>query len=356
VWIGLLGDLVIRTDEEVLQITAGKQRAVLAALAVGPGEAVPADALAEVVWDGTPPASWNVTIRNYIQRLRYALRDAGDCIVTSPQGYLLRAADTEVDLLAFEAECKSGHAASDAGDWPGASAKFAAALGMFRGTPFSGIPSRTIRDTYVPYLDEARLASLAARIDADLQLLPCRAAALVPELQKLSREQPLHERFRAQLMLALYRSGRQADALAAFRQARQVSIGELGVEPGRNLVALHQRMLAADPALLLRPQRSDARPRRPDHRATSALRPRHGTRRRWDSQFRYLTPTEGSDEADSGGPPDGSPDRAAAREPASARGHYGHRRRRLRASGRCPGPVRRACSQSRDVRCAHRHA
>ena len=280
-WIGLLGDLVIRTHEEVLQITAGKQRAVLAALAVRPGEAVPADALAEVVWDRTPPASWNVTIRNYIQRLRRALKGAGDCIVTSPQGYLLRAADTEVDLLAFEAERRGGHAASDAGDWPEASARFAAALGMFRGTPFAGIPSRKIRDAYVPYLEEARLASLAARIDADLQLLPCRAAAMVPELRQLSREHRLHERFRGQLMLALYRSGRQADAMAAFRQARQVSIGELGVEPGQNLTALHQRMLAGDPDLLLRPQRSDTRARRSDHRATSALQPLHRPQRRW---------------------------------------------------------------------------
>lgn len=197
------------------------------------------------------PPSWHTTIRNYIKRLRHVLeREAGSRILTRPPGYLLQADRSEVDVLWFETLCKSGRAAARGGDWQQASATLSAADALWRGTPFADIPSRPIRDAYVPYLQELRLAAQETRIDADLRLAPSRAADVVPELQELSRQHPERERFRAQLMLALYRCGRQADALAVYQRARQFSISELGMEPGADLQETHRRVLAADQALL----------------------------------------------------------------------------------------------------------
>lgn len=248
--IELLGPLVITTTEnEHLRVAAGKQRSLLAALAVQARDVVPSATLAEAVWDGGPPGSWEVTLRNYVRRLRLALgQEVGGRITTNPPGYLLKADSYELDLLEFEARRKEGLAAAAAANWPQAAARLSEAEALWRGTPFADIPSRTVRDTHLPYLHEARLAVLAMRIEADLRL--SRAADVIPELQRLTSQHPEQERFRAQLMLALYRCGRQADALAAFRAARQFSVHELGLAPGRELTDLHQRVIEADEGLL----------------------------------------------------------------------------------------------------------
>jgi len=273
-WIGLLGPLVITNENQQVKVSAAKQRALFAALAVRPADVVPVDSLAEALWDGDRPASWHITIRNYVKRLRQVLgAELGDRIVTSPPGYRLAIGEEEIDLLAFESFRRAGMAAHRAGDWQLASAKLREADALWRGTPFADIPSRMVRDAHEPYLEEARLAAIETRTDAELRLWPSRAADLIPELQRLTSLHPGRERLRHQLILALYRCGRQADALTAFREARRFSIEELGIEPGLELHELHQRILTADRSLLARHW---ARPRQPS--ATGALLTRH---RRW---------------------------------------------------------------------------
>jgi DNA-binding SARP family transcriptional activator len=250
-WVSLLGPLRITNGEASVRVTAAKQRSLIAALAVSAGDVVPVDSLAEAIWDSVPPASWQVTLRNYIKRLRSTLgADAGGRLFTSPPGYVLQASRSEIDLLAFEELARAGLAAASAGNWLQASAKLSAAATLWRGTPFVDIPSRNIRDEHVPYLEELRLAVLETRIDAEIQLSQFAAADAIPELRRLAARHPARERLRGLLMLALYRTGRQADALAVFREARQFCVDELGVEPGYDIKDLHQRILVADPGLL----------------------------------------------------------------------------------------------------------
>jgi DNA-binding SARP family transcriptional activator len=250
-WIALLGPLWVRSRGRTLQVTAARQRSLLAALAVRAGDVVPAAALAEVVWDGAPPVSWQVTLRNYVRRLRVALGDAaGGRILTRPPGYLLAASPDEVDILSFEAMCRAGRTAARTGDWQTASVTLSAAEGLWRGTPFADIPSGRVRDAHLHYLEEIRLAALEARIDAELRLSPSRVTDVIPDLHRLTGEHPARERFRAQFMLALYRAGRQAHALAVYQAARRYSVSELGVEPGPALQEMHRRILSADPSLL----------------------------------------------------------------------------------------------------------
>jgi DNA-binding SARP family transcriptional activator len=235
-------------------VPAAKQRSLLAALAVRAGDVVPTDALAEAIWDSTPPSSWHATLRNYIKRLRLILGDdIGARILTRSPGYLLQAAPEEIDLLSFERLYQAGRADARTGRWEQASATLSQAAGLWRGTPFADVPSRPIRDAYVPYLEEMRLAALELRIDADLRISPSRAVDVLPELQRFSTERPESERLKSLLMLALYRCGRPHDALAVYRRARQFSIGELAMEPGPELQAMHQRILAADDSLHLVP-------------------------------------------------------------------------------------------------------
>lgn len=221
--------VIAKPAREPLVDLLGGQRSV----AVQARDVVPADALAEAIWDAEPPRSWEVTLRNYVRRLRVLLgAAAGGRIITSPPGYMLKADNDEVDLLAFEILRRDGQAAARGGDWPRAAAKLSEAEALWRGTPFADIPSRFVRDAHLPYLQEARLTALETRINADLRL--SNAADVIPELQRLTSQYPERERFRAQLMLALYRAGRQADALAEFRSARQFSVAELGLGPAES--------------------------------------------------------------------------------------------------------------------------
>jgi DNA-binding SARP family transcriptional activator len=253
-WLGLLGPLFVRTGHMSLGVPAARQRSLLAALAVRAGDVVQAGELAEAVWDGVPPVSWQVTLRNYVRRLRVVLGGLGDRIVTRSPGYLLQAADDEVDILSFEVLCRLGRAAARTGDWEAASAALSSAEALWRGTPFADIPSSRVRDAQLPYLEEMRLAAVEIRIDAELRLSPSRGTDVIPELHRLSMQHPERERFRAQLMLALYQAGRQAHALTVYQTARRYSVSELGIEPGPGLREMHQRILLADPALL--PERS----------------------------------------------------------------------------------------------------
>jgi DNA-binding SARP family transcriptional activator/tetratricopeptide (TPR) repeat protein len=239
-----------------MAVPAARQRALLAVLAVRAGELIPTDELAEIVWDGMPPGRAAVTIRNYVKRLRYQLGSAGRQIVTSRPGYRLEVADDELDLRMFTRLCRDGGAAVRAGDWPAAFSGLGQALGLWRGTPFADAGCERLQREQSPLLAELRLQAAQWRTEAGLAL--GRHAEVASELAGWCAAEPLRERFAALRMLALYRSGRQADALAAYRQARRMLVDELGVEPGEELRRLHQQILARDPFLAAPSQRDVA--------------------------------------------------------------------------------------------------
>ena len=290
-WLAVLGPLVVRPAHAEVRVAAAKQRVVLAALAVRAGQVVSFDELAETVWDGAPPLTARVTLRNYVKCLRQLLGPAGARIITHDPGYLIQLAAGELDVLRFGELSRQGGAAVRAAEWPRASGLLGEALGLWRGEPLADIPSDALRWQTAPRLERLRLQALEWRLDADLNL--GRHADLVPELQGHTAGQPLHERFHAQLMLALYRSGRGAEALAAYDRARGLLARHLGAEPGPELRDLHLRILREDtdlaiPACRMRPpgpgrsagpgrSPGPVRPRaRPDHRQRSraSLRPR----------------------------------------------------------------------------------
>ncbi len=231
---------------------APKQRVILAALALRAGQVASYDELAEIVWDGVPPAGARVAIRNYVKRLRQILGpDAGRRIVTRDPGYALEAGPDEVDALRFTALCSQGGEAirrdATAGTDPGAWELLGEAIGLWRGNPLVDVPSNVLITAEVPRLDALRMQAQEWRMDAGL----ARGlhSELVGELTQLARDHPWRERFHAQLMLALYRCGRQAEALAAYQRTRRMLVDELGVEPGRELRDLQVGILDADPDL-----------------------------------------------------------------------------------------------------------
>ena len=231
---------------------APKQRVILAALALRAGQVASYDELAEIVWDGVPPSGARVAIRNYVKRLRQILGpDAGRRIVTRDPGYALEAGPDEVDALRFTALCTQGGEAvrQDAtpGSDPGAWELLGEAIGLWRGNPLVDVPSNVLITAEVPRLDALRMQAQEWRMDAGL----ARGlhSELVGELTQLALDHPWRERFHAQLMLALYRCGRQAEALAAYQRTRRMLVDELGVEPGRELRDLQAGILDADPGL-----------------------------------------------------------------------------------------------------------
>jgi predicted ATPase/DNA-binding SARP family transcriptional activator len=242
---GILGLLLVHDGDTQREVAGARQRVLLAALLLHTGQVVSADALAEIVWDCAPPAGAEATLRTHVMRLRRVLGPvAGARVVTRPPGYLLRAGASEVDLLRFAASCRDGGRAAKAGDWPRAWQVLGQALGQWRGPALADVSCQVLHRDEVPRLEQQRLQAAEWHIEAGLQL--GRHGELVTRLQDLAAEHPLRERFHAQLMLALHRCGRQAEALAAYRRARTMLADELGVEPGPELQQLHQRILAGN--------------------------------------------------------------------------------------------------------------
>jgi len=247
-WFAILGPLLAHDGETPVDVPKGRQRVLLAALLVHAGELVPVDALAEVVWDRAPPPGAAVTLRSHVLRLRRVLGPrAGARVVTWHPGYLLQAGEDEVDVLRFRCLCRDGGTALREGAWARADGLLGEALGLWRGAALADVPSELLLRDEVPGLDELRLQAEEWRADAALHL--GRHDELVAGLQALAARHPLRERFHALLMLAFYRCGRRAEALAAYQFARQVLIDELGTEPGRELRQLLQQVLSADRAL-----------------------------------------------------------------------------------------------------------
>jgi DNA-binding SARP family transcriptional activator/AraC-like DNA-binding protein len=249
---GLLGPLTVRCGETMLGISRGKQRVLLAALLVRAGHIVPVDELTELIWAGRPPSSARVTLLNHVKRLRQALGQPGQALIKrSGPGYIIDPAPGELDLTRFGALCAAGREALRQCHWKHASSQLTAALSLWRGQPFLDIACAPLTASELPRLTELRLSALEDRIDAELHL--GRHDAVITELRQHVISEPMRERGHALLTLALYRAGRQADALAAYQAARRELVRELGLEPGAELRRLHQQILAADPDLDLRP-------------------------------------------------------------------------------------------------------
>ncbi|HEX6525193.1 MAG TPA: AfsR/SARP family transcriptional regulator [Streptosporangiaceae bacterium] len=247
---GLLGPLVVRDGTRHVPVSAPRQRVLLAVLLLNAGRVVSLDALAETLWEGEPPTGARGALQSAVQRLRSTLGASGaDLIETQPPGYLIRVDDGEFDIREFGVLVARGHAAAEAGDWVQAADLLRKGLGLWRGEPLADVPSRLLRDREVPAIEDQRLQALTARIDADLHL--GRHGEVIAELRQLITAHPVQEQFHAQLMLSLYRSGRQADALAAYQDVRRFLADELGIDPGPELRLLHQRILASDSELLL---------------------------------------------------------------------------------------------------------
>jgi DNA-binding SARP family transcriptional activator len=221
------------------------QRAVLALLLTRPNEVVSADRLIDELWSGAPPRTAANTVQYYVSQLRKLL--GSDRILTRAPGYAIRVEPGELDLERFERLVVAGDVAA-----------LREALDLWRGPPLADFAYASFARAEIGRLEELRLAALEERIEADL--VAGRHAQLVGELETLVREHPLRERLRAQLMLALYRSGRQAESLAAYQDARRTLVDELGIEPGAPLRRLEKAILAHDQALDLEQRTPPAAP------------------------------------------------------------------------------------------------
>jgi YVTN family beta-propeller protein len=244
----ILGPLEVLEDERVLDVGGGKQRSVLAFLLLHANEVVSTDRLIDELWPDEPPPSAAKIVQVHVSRLRKALNGAGEgVLLTRGRGYLLRVQPGELDRDRFRALLEEGRAALAAGDHERAHEVLQGALALWRGAPLPEFGYDSFARDEIARLDELRLAALEERIEADLAL--GRHDAVIAELEELVRHYPLRERLRAQLMLALYRAGRQAEALEAYRDARRTLADELGLEPSPTLQQLERAILAHDVAL-----------------------------------------------------------------------------------------------------------
>jgi DNA-binding SARP family transcriptional activator len=238
----ILGPLEASEDEQSLDLGPPKQRALLALLVLHRNEVVSADRLIDELWAGRPPAAAGKSIQVYVSQLRKTL--GADAIESRAGGYKLSLA---ADVDRFDRLVEEGRDLLERGEPRRAADVLRSALSLWRGPPLADVAYESFAQGEIARLEEVRLSTLEETIDADLTV--GREAELVPELQRLVRDNPLRERLRAQLMLALYRTGRQAEALEAYRNARQMLTDELGLEPSRELQQLEQAILRQDEAL-----------------------------------------------------------------------------------------------------------
>ncbi|MCY1143580.1 AfsR/SARP family transcriptional regulator [Actinoplanes sp. Pm04-4] len=248
---GILGPVELRSRERRLELTSTKQQALLGAGLLNANTVVSAGRLVDAIWGERPPPSATALVQTYVSALRRIMvplaPDGPSPIVTRAPGYVVRVADGELDLHAFELLSAEGERAAAGGDHRRAAALFREALGHWRGPAFDGLDTPLFRAA-AARLDEARLAVLERRIDADTHVGP--TGGLVAELTELVAAHPLRERLRGSLMRSLYQLGRQAEALAVFQEGYAVLREELGIEPGPELRVLHHKILDADPALM----------------------------------------------------------------------------------------------------------
>ncbi|HEX5618249.1 MAG TPA: BTAD domain-containing putative transcriptional regulator [Solirubrobacteraceae bacterium] len=244
---GVLGPLLVTRPEGPVELKADKQRALLAVLLLAyREESVPPGRLIDELWGEDPPATAAKAVQVHLSRLRSTLGPEQP-IITRPSGYAVSIEPEQLDLARFEALGERARTARRDGDLPAAADLWREALSLFRGAPLTDVPLLGAAAAEVTRLQELELTGLDERIAVELEL--GEHVALVAELQALVAEHPYRERLHAQLMLALYRSGRQADALEAFRHARRTLVDDLGLEPSRELQRLERAVLAQDPVL-----------------------------------------------------------------------------------------------------------
>ncbi|MEP6978455.1 MAG: BTAD domain-containing putative transcriptional regulator, partial [Thermoleophilia bacterium] len=256
----ILGPLEVEDGPQTLRLGGHQQRALLALLLLRANEVVPVDEIVEVLWGAEPPASATKSVHALISKLRRRLEgEAADdpngetsengVLLTRPHGYVLRVADGELDLHRFQSLLEEGRGALAAGQAAEAAERLREALALWRGPPLAEFAYDSFAQVEIARLEELRLSGVEERIEAELALGLHRE--LIPELESLLSKNPLRERLRGQLMLALYRSGRQAQALDAYRRARRTLVDELGIEPTPALQRLEQAILRQDQSLEL---------------------------------------------------------------------------------------------------------
>jgi DNA-binding SARP family transcriptional activator/class 3 adenylate cyclase len=237
----VLGSLEVRDAGETLPLGGPKQRAVLALLLLDAGRVVSTDLLIDVLWGEQPPRTASTSLQNLISQLRKIL--GPDVLVTKPPGYVLRIRRERLDLNRFRALVEQARTAPP----EVRAAHLREALALWRGPPLAEFVYDGFAHSDVAHLGELHLAALEDRIEADLAL--GRDAELIGELESLVQGHPLRERFRAQLMLALYRSGRQAEALQVYQDTRRALVEELGLDPGPALQQLHAAIIRQETGL-----------------------------------------------------------------------------------------------------------
>ena len=248
----ILGPLEVVTNGQPLALGGNKQRAVLAVLLLHANEAVSVDRLIDALWGDRAPAGAVQSVRVHISRLRKALNgrsgsgNDGSVLVTTSGGYELKVDDDSLDLARFERLYAQGQRALH-NDPHHASELLSEALALWRGPALADLAFEPFAQAEAERLDELRVAALEDRLEAELEL--GRHAAVAAEIELLITENPLRERLRRLQMLALYRCGRQAEALEAYRRARQTLVEDIGVEPGPELRKLHDAILRQDAAL-----------------------------------------------------------------------------------------------------------
>ncbi len=246
----ILGPIAVRNGSGDIALGGNKPRAVLAVLLLNPNQPVSAERLALALWGEDAPGGAVKTVQVHVSRLRKALGDP-DVLTTTQAGYHLRVREGELDAERFESLVEEARQAMADGQVDSAAAILRMALALWRGPALAELTAEPFAAQEIARLQEQRLAALELRVDADLGA--GRHAEVVGELQTLVVDNPLRERLAAQLMLALYRCGRQTEALEAYAAARRTLVEEMGIEPGPELRERHEAILRQDPALQSHP-------------------------------------------------------------------------------------------------------
>ena len=259
----ILGSLEIVVGDQQIDIPRGKQLELLAILLIHSNEILSADRLVDGLWGESPPPSAHKTLHSLVSRLRGTLGSSGEALETHGRGYRLRLGSGELDSEVFHGALEDARRARDRGEPELASEQLRQALDLWRGPALAEFRYADFAQAEIARLDELHLAAQEERIEADLEL--GRHHELVVDLEALVTEHPLRERLRGQLMIALYRSGRQAEALQAYQDGRRTLVDELGIEPSESLRQLERRILDQDPTLAApeRPSRPRAESRAP---------------------------------------------------------------------------------------------
>ncbi|MFL6163243.1 MAG: BTAD domain-containing putative transcriptional regulator [Jatrophihabitantaceae bacterium] len=278
---GALGPLEVRAGDGLVHVGGPQIRTLLALLLARPGQVMSLSALVASLWSSDAPPSAERTVRTYMSRLRHALTPVagrfghGQLVVATPPGYLLRADPLSVDASRFEQLALAGRHALTRNDPMAARSHLGEALALWRGDAYAEFADVPLLRTEASRLEELRLNTVENRVQSELKL--GLGSDLVAEMDALVSAHPLRERLWVQYMIALYRSGRQAEALSAYQRARAYLADELGLEPSGELADTHRKILAHDPELL--PPVNSALDSEP---LATVIAGRFG--RRWDDQ------------------------------------------------------------------------